>query len=509
MIKKETIFIYLAFTAIAIIFLYLISFSTSSLYPYSGYDSAYFQLLGKAIISGKLLYVDIFDHKGPFIFFINAIGIGLAGVKGIFLLQTINLTLIQVLIYKISRLFRLSNKSFIILLSSSLIFLSATFDDGNMTEEYSLVPILLCLYLSLKYAFSSENAHPLKYAFIYGCNIAFLFLMRMTNSATICGIVLAIFIVLLIKKEWSNLIKNIIVFIFGFGLIFGATSLYFVLYNAFDDFIYGTFTFNMMYAKTFMGGIQGSPIKEFVKATLRYIPLFLAIAMSVFHYINTRNIKLALIVFTCSITTIIATNIGLNAFHYIMLNLPIVVISISLLLKVSTNSTKWIKLGSYSIISMFAVVCLASTYNLVYVYQLSRDKSLLYNNYSYTVDTDLVNTLIKEEDRNSVFGYNLASNWYLATDILPPFKYYTNQEAWSRTDKKILDSLNEYLLQTPPKWIVIPKPHKVYNTTGVDGNSTLKTLLSEKYSLKGEDINHWYYTRENTVNETSNINNSL
>lgn len=496
MFKKKNLILLLAFIAIATIFLFLVSMSTSPLYKHWGYDSAIFMLIGKAVASGKLLYVDIFDHKGPIIFFIEAIGMWIGGIKGIFAIQVINLVIILCLLFKIAEIFQLSRKAFWALIVIVLIFLSATFDDGNMTEEYSLPFLFLSLYLSLKYSLSRNNAHPPKYAFIYGACIATLFLVRLTNSAAICGIILAIVILLFIKKEWRNLLHNAIAFILGFVLIFGGVCLYFWLNDALDDMIYATFTFNFLYSKTVAGGIGGNGIKEIIKLLLIFMPFLLSLVMSILYYRKTKNQKLLLIGLIVSIATLVTVNIGMRTFHYITLNLIPLVFGLTLFLKEESGWRKKTRIAGKAYIFVLLLASLAATYNLVYVYKLSRDKDLLYNNFSYTVDVPLVDSLIQRADRDSVFGYNLASNWYLATDILPPFKYYTSQELWSRTDSTIFYETNRYLIQTPPKWIVIPKAHKVDQIQGISGNHTLEELLNAKYILRGEDINHTYYSRK-------------
>ena len=37
-------------------------------------DGACFYDIGKAIVDGKILYKEVFDHKAPYIYFINALG---------------------------------------------------------------------------------------------------------------------------------------------------------------------------------------------------------------------------------------------------------------------------------------------------------------------------------------------------------------------------------------------------------------------------------------------------
>ena len=56
-------------------FICLFSYSTSFLYPFFwGNDSAHFLTVGKAWGSGLIPYRDLFEHKGPIIYFIDLLG---------------------------------------------------------------------------------------------------------------------------------------------------------------------------------------------------------------------------------------------------------------------------------------------------------------------------------------------------------------------------------------------------------------------------------------------------
>ena len=67
--------------------------STSPLFSGWGYDSAMFQTIGKYWVEGYLPYVDLYDHKGPMIFFINALGYGLGGRNGVYIIQVLSIAL--------------------------------------------------------------------------------------------------------------------------------------------------------------------------------------------------------------------------------------------------------------------------------------------------------------------------------------------------------------------------------------------------------------------------------
>ena len=77
---------------LAAAFLLRFSYSTSFLWPgYCGYDSAIFQTIGKYWAEGSVPYRDLFDHKGPLIFFIDMVGYWIHGRAGILVPQTVSL----------------------------------------------------------------------------------------------------------------------------------------------------------------------------------------------------------------------------------------------------------------------------------------------------------------------------------------------------------------------------------------------------------------------------------
>lgn len=72
---RKNLIIYAFLTLFCIAFLLLLSASTSPLYKdLCDGDSSIFIFFGKAITLGKDAYRDYFDHKGPILFYINALG---------------------------------------------------------------------------------------------------------------------------------------------------------------------------------------------------------------------------------------------------------------------------------------------------------------------------------------------------------------------------------------------------------------------------------------------------
>ena len=136
------------------LFVFFFSYATSPLFTnYVGSDAGVFKIIGHAWLHGKIPYKDLFDHKGPFIFFINMLGYLLGGDNkvGVFIIQIVFMTVNVLSIFNISELVTRSNFYKFIILFISLCFYKATYSEGNRCEEYVLPFILWSHYHILKF----------------------------------------------------------------------------------------------------------------------------------------------------------------------------------------------------------------------------------------------------------------------------------------------------------------------------------------------------------------------
>lgn len=223
-------------------FVYYFSGTTSPVIPdYYGDDSAVFQVVGKAWTNGKIPYIQAFDHKGPFIFFVEALG------------------------YLI----------------------------GNYTEEYSLVFITFSIYLGVKYLLQvnwkkkETLLHPWKYAVWYGIAFTVILFMRVTSAIAIVCLVFVILCILLRFGIWKNLLENMGGFLFGVTIVFVPFSLYFLIKGAWYDMMYGTIIHNIMYASRSSIFMQtGAPWKSVLIALFTTGVLLVA---SILYWIYERK----------------------------------------------------------------------------------------------------------------------------------------------------------------------------------------------------------------------------
>ena len=107
----------------ALFFVTLFSRATSFLYLFEGADPSVFKQMGRAVLEGKIMYVDYFDNKGCLLYFIHALGLWLGGDFCLLLLQAISLTATLLLWDKMLALYRNPNQR-LVGLTTGLMLLS-------------------------------------------------------------------------------------------------------------------------------------------------------------------------------------------------------------------------------------------------------------------------------------------------------------------------------------------------------------------------------------------------
>ena len=240
----------LLFIPAAFLFLLFFSGTTSPLWPNEGYDSAVFKTMGLALLRGKVLYQDIFDHKGFVLYLINALGIGLGlGRWGLFLLQVIGLSTSLLFLYKTAKLFTSPFKA-LLSVSLALVFMSGVFDEGNLTEEWNTYLFSISLYIIACF-FDQGDASTLsaKDAILLGLLLGLSFFIRPNDAvAQIGGAMVGISLFLYVRKNYHNLIISISFFLLGFAMVSVPILIYFASKGALNDMFYGLLFYNHEYS---------------------------------------------------------------------------------------------------------------------------------------------------------------------------------------------------------------------------------------------------------------------
>ena len=265
---------------VAFLFVLFYSQTTSPLYVLEGQDSCIFKTMGLAILQGKTPYVDFFDHKGPILYFINALGEWLIpGRLGIFILQVIGLSITLFFLDKTARLFLRSDVSFLVVLFS-LFILAGLYQEGNQCEEWELPAIAIGIYLATSF-FSYLNYHSLRfYSIIWGLCFGYVFFIRPNDAVSqFGGIMLGVLAYLVSVKEHRKVVLSVFCFVSSFICVSLPILLFFASRNALPDLYYGLIQHNAQYSE----GIFNMFLSSFDHEKWCFFILFVPMGYLMYH----------------------------------------------------------------------------------------------------------------------------------------------------------------------------------------------------------------------------------
>ncbi len=466
----------LCFVVVFLLGMLVCSAYTSPLYPnYYWGDSALFSLVGKGMVEGKVVYKDLFDHKGPTLFFIEALGYSIGKTTGIFVVQcifgVINLFLSYCIWKKVAS--KKGKKTFadlawVFITNCALFFY--TFESGNLSEELSLPFIFVCVLLFVNYAQKCEEdaKHPYWYSFVYGAALMSLALIRLNNAITILAGVLAIVVFLIYKKEYKNMLINILFGCLGICTVALPVVVYFAYKSALYDMIYATFIYNFLYAgNTSHQAILANPWKY---AAL-YSPMVISAVLMLGKIKKKRKLNFLdfciMMIVICNTICLLILNLYT---HYFTVYVPVFVLVLSAYFTYERKSFR----------NLLIALCIG-VYLLYAGYDAAKH---IYRNYISDAQEKQYHTIATEikqiplDERDAVIGYKIPSEYYLQADIVPCFKYYTMQEWWSRSNPAIKTSFLEYIAAEDTLWLL---------TCPDEDDSHILEIISERYVLVAEN----------------------
>lgn len=231
----------------------------SPLYPdnWSLDDSDIFRLMGKIWAQGGIPYVDAWDHKGPLIFFTNMIGYLIGSpTQGVFYVDLVLILVYAFFIWKIVSLTCATCSSAIRVLTfwfSMVVLANIMSPDWDLSETVCFPFLAAALWMALRdIKASGSGAKGITVspadAYVQGLAVSAAMMTRATNAIAVCVAVMILTVILIRYARWRDLAVSAAMFIVGVLTLFLPFAIYFAVHGAFGEFIYGTFTFNLIYA---------------------------------------------------------------------------------------------------------------------------------------------------------------------------------------------------------------------------------------------------------------------
>ena len=206
-------------------------------------DAGVFLYVGWRWLNGDIPYKDVWDHKPPLIYVVDALGLSITpdSLWGVWLLQFIFLFLTIFLIYKTleSQFDTFSAVIGVVMMTAGL---STLLETGNVTEEYALIFQALCLYIFIK---AYRTDFPVRTTFWLGLCAGLAFNSKQTSIGVWLTYALILAVVRIRQRQIP--LRDAFAFLGGFLIPSLIAALYFASQNALTDFWEQAYLYNFSY----------------------------------------------------------------------------------------------------------------------------------------------------------------------------------------------------------------------------------------------------------------------
>lgn len=464
-------------------FVLLCSTTTSPLFLSNPFwhhgDSGIFQEMGLVIARGGVPYLDVFDHKGPVLFFIQALGLKINEYWGIYFIQGLSLSITILCWNKIISV--LQKNTWIVwgIIIIALIFLFGYYQRGNMCEEWSLPFISFSIYLFIKHLPEGMKLSSREWFVVGLCTCSVIFI-RANNIAPILGFALYS-IYSNIKNNKNELLPHILSGLLGCTIIFVFWVLLFYFFygkNALSWMIYGTFLYNFDYIQKGMD--LGTWHNLWFYASVAFFVIISIVE------VKNRGSHIAIPLIASYLISVFA--IGSNKFiHYTIIFIPLFVVSMALIRTINWSCILLL-FGSL----MQAVDTGKSGLDVLMV-RLFKDTPTRASHDDFSRFISSISVV----ERNDIYNlYALPTYYFAESKLVQRSRCVMGNHVKNSTRLQTIE-LNDGLVAKNPTWILIT------NET-VQQDSADYVYIQSNYFLKDSIVNYegngWVYCYRRNIN---------
>lgn len=459
--------------------------STSPLFSGWGFDSAMFQTMGKYWAEGCLPYVDLYDHKGPMIFFINALGYGLNGRNGVYIIQSLCIALGEAVAYRLLA-DRLSKGKALTLALLLPLILAGNWQEGNTTEEYILPLLLGSYYLMARWCGGLEEGrftHRARAAFVYGLCFGFALMTRVTNALGVCLGAAFITVLLAVKGEWKNLLANAAAFLLGALAPVLPFCVYFAAHGALYNMWYGTLLYNLDYLSS-SGFPRPEGLVQLLVLVRLYLPGWCLMAAALWGLLAGKKNRLAGLLWLLVAAGNTAFLYTLNRYaHYGIVLLPFFYLAVRELAgaEIRPGLRKW---SAGLALCLTALVLLSSGLRVYKNYTVRLPPSAYEEIVDYGDGYEELVAMIPREGRDSFVAFNCPRRLYLEQELRPAFRFFTLQQWMMDNSPGLRETMEEEFRQAEIQWVLSFDADEI--------NTTVRQLLEEGYDLVAQSPHQVY-----------------
>jgi len=436
---------------------------TSFIYPISCggqyvSDPNCFYYMGKLFVSGYTPYVEFFDQKGPYIFYLTGLANILGGRYGMLLLHIIIFGIFYYYLFKIYEEYKFSK---ILSISMTLVLLSIIIICGQNPSDSELeFPFISCgLYFYIKGINNKNDKYFLYGNIICGLCAGIAIHLRLTEAIIPFGLVVYFGIRGIINKKYKNIIINAGACICGV-IITSMPPLIHSLCLGFTQIMYEAIILNNF---TYASGLMGGYSIESMLPRLLIIILFIFVGISLFVLKKKNKISFDETLFYGILFTVVLILEYITSYylHYLLIVFPLIIIYFGRVISF-VNINKIIKY--VLLVGSFVIFIESSVTFPIYNYNVVIKRDYLINEY--------IDDVINIEDRNGkVLCYFTSPSIYINNNIMvsyPDFSYQGNHNRISNI--YTFDRLRDYLINSDCKYVIFDNEIRDEFTNWLENN---------------------------------------
>ena len=487
---------------------------------YTDNDGSIYYIIGKAIMHGKVLYKDIFDHKTPYVFFANAAASLLEkNHLGLFILEIAILFVTLLYTYKFAIFFTTKFGSLICAFYFGIILNipQITFSYSR-TEEYAIAFMMVALFLFSKYYFLNDiNSHNLNEIananktantnktvnaiakpkntyllypmYVIGILAGLTFMTNIRSMILFVPFAISLMIICLREKKYLQLVKLFFAGIIGVVISFAPYIIYMILTDSVKDAYYAIFTFNFNYLNSAINDKN-----DFVVTVLKFIKeQFIVYIITFASFIALLKLKFDKYLKYAIVTSLIIAFIYITFSkrpypYYLVIFTPYFLSLYFVLLNVfdkycsskpHTKSEKIIFTQNIKIVLCFVMFVL---FGILISY-----KGLDNRYKNNLLRSSRINSVVENKFKNKsdlkVLSYGFLPEVYVFTHTIPKYKYFMIPNVAYKVDNIPYDAQYNYIISLDPDLIVF-RSKGFYDTLPKIKANQINFILSSEYTIE-------------------------
>lgn len=407
-------------------------------------DSAIFLTCAKWMNDGMVMYRDIFDHKGIFIYLFDLLGMSIGGLTGVWMMCVFFVVASTRFVYKTCRLFASCNISTLV----SMMFLLMTTRTGtDNTVELVALPFITSSAWVMIRAIKSNMRLCNWEIMLFAISFAVVALLKPNITISIDLLALALLYQVIKGKEWKTIARYAVVALCGVLIVVIPVFTYLGLNDAIDDFLSTFWFFNFEYS-------AWAPVHDkwlnFGQLLFVYIPSLFAwifIIVAVVKEWKSKYIWFLLLLYVLTAYGNAGLS-GLRFGHYFVPVYPFAAILMARSFE-GLYANKYMRWSAYGVCGLFVCYCL----NYVRMdYNYMRENTAKY---------EKVNTLALYVDKHvpeteTIAVYGIDANVFVKSNRKSATKYIYQSPVFS-VRPSMKDEYRDDIITQKPTLLLIRK----------------------------------------------------